>query len=176
MTAPILVAYATRYGSTREVADSIGTDLREHGLTVDVLPVDDVVSIEDYGAVVLGAPLYVGHLHRDAREFLLWRQEDLAKVPIAMFILGPLSDDPKEIAGSREQLDHELSRFPWLDPVDVAIFVGKYDPARLGFLHKVMAALPTPLHGRPASDQRDWPATHAWADTLADTLETASVR
>ena len=38
MTALILVAYATKHGSTKEVAEAITTRLREHGLEVDIRP------------------------------------------------------------------------------------------------------------------------------------------
>jgi menaquinone-dependent protoporphyrinogen oxidase len=36
----VLVAYATRYGATAEIAGRIGKVLRDAGLSADVLPVD----------------------------------------------------------------------------------------------------------------------------------------
>ena len=48
------------------------------------------------------------------------------------------------------------------------MFGGKYDPERLSLMHKAMAKMPgTPVHGRSASDIRDWDAIRAWATTLA---------
>jgi menaquinone-dependent protoporphyrinogen oxidase len=35
---PVLVSYATKHGSTREVAEAIAETLDAHGLDVDVLP------------------------------------------------------------------------------------------------------------------------------------------
>jgi menaquinone-dependent protoporphyrinogen oxidase len=49
MRGPILVAYASRYGSTQEVAETIGTTLREHGLRVDVRPAAEVEHLREYG-------------------------------------------------------------------------------------------------------------------------------
>ena len=49
-------------------------------------------------------------------------------------------------------------------PASTAVFVGAYDPARLGFKDKMIAALPaSPLHGETAHDERDWEAIRAWA-------------
>jgi menaquinone-dependent protoporphyrinogen oxidase len=59
----VLVAYATRSGSTREIAEVIAATLREHGLEVDLKPARDVRTLEGYRAVVLGAPLFMLHLH-----------------------------------------------------------------------------------------------------------------
>src|SRR5215469_569468 len=71
MSASILVAYATRYGSTQEVAEAIAATLRERGLAVDIQPMRDVRSLDQYRAVVLGAPLYMFHWHKDAIHFLV---------------------------------------------------------------------------------------------------------
>jgi menaquinone-dependent protoporphyrinogen oxidase len=50
-----LVAYASTEGTTREVAERIGTVLYHAGHDVDVLPVGDVTRVEDYDTVVLGS-------------------------------------------------------------------------------------------------------------------------
>ena len=75
---------------------------------------------------------------------------------MAIFAIGPTSNDEQEILESREQLDEELEKYSWLTPVALEVFGGKYDPSRLGFFHRLVAALPaSPLHGLPASDPRD---------------------
>jgi len=63
----VLVAYATRYGSTLEVAEEIARVLRQSGLLVDDLSVREVKSLDGYRAVVVGVPLYIGKFLRDAR-------------------------------------------------------------------------------------------------------------
>ena len=54
MTAQVLVAYATKYGSTRGVAEAIASRLAEPGMDVDLQPVGEVRSLDRYDAVVLG--------------------------------------------------------------------------------------------------------------------------
>jgi menaquinone-dependent protoporphyrinogen oxidase len=157
MSVSILVAYATRYGSTREVAETIATNLREYGLEADIQPARRVYSLDGYDAVVLGAPLFMFRWHRDARHFLARHRVALGTRPVAIFALGPLHADEKEFQGSREQLAKELAKFPWLTANALEIFGGKIDPARLHF----------PFNRMPASDVRDWTAIRTWASDLA---------
>jgi len=56
----LLVAYASRHGSTQGVAERIGARLRECGAGVGVRRVEDpdLTGIGHYDAVVLGSPVY----------------------------------------------------------------------------------------------------------------------
>jgi menaquinone-dependent protoporphyrinogen oxidase len=170
MSASILVAYATSYGSTQEVADAVAVTLRGVGVEVDILPARKVRGLSSYSAVVLGASLYMFRLHKDARSFLSRHGAALAERPLAVFALGPFHDEEKEWQGAREQLDKELAKFPRLKPVARAVFGGKFDPSKL---RPPWSLLPA-LKGLPASDIRDWNAIRAWAGDLPSKLETAS--
>jgi menaquinone-dependent protoporphyrinogen oxidase len=169
MSNPILVGYATRYGSTQEVAEAIAAALQEGGLTVELRLLRDVRKLDGYGAVVLGAPLYMFHWHKDALGFLARQQATLTQLPVAIFVLGPVHDplDEAEWKDSRVQLDKELAQFPWLKPVALEMFGGKYDPEKLGFPLKLFAGKV------PASDIRDWAAIRHWASDLAVKLQPA---
>jgi menaquinone-dependent protoporphyrinogen oxidase len=179
MSATILVTYATRYGSTEEVARVVAETLREHGLTVEVQHVRKVHNVQPYDAVVLGAPLYIGHWHKDAHRFLDKFADELAepspdKLPVAIFALGPLHDDDAEFQGGLQQLHKELEKYPALAPLAIELFGGKYDPERLNLADRVLASLPvSPLHGLESSDVRDWPVIRIWAANLARQIEPA---
>ena len=69
MSAPVLVAYATRYGSTQEAAEAVAATLRERGLEAEVRPAREVRSLDGYNAVVLGAPLYMFPLAQGRARF-----------------------------------------------------------------------------------------------------------
>lgn len=175
MSASVLVTYATRYGSTEEVARVVAGILRKNGLNVDVQPVKKVRDLQQYDAVVLGAPLYIGHLHKDAQHFLEQYTQlfEGKKLRLVVFTLGPLHEDEEEFQGAQEQLEEELARYPQLAPIAVATFGGKYDPSRLNLPDRIIAKVPaTPLHGQEATDIRDWTAIHTWAGDLAHLLGT----
>jgi menaquinone-dependent protoporphyrinogen oxidase len=161
LSASILVAYASSHGSTLEVADAVAETLRDEGLTVTIEHMRKVRTLKGFGAVVLGAPLYMGHWHRDARAFLNKHRDDLPRQPVAVFALGPVGlGDEREWQDARESFDTQLSHFPWFVPVSVKLFGGKFDPAGLEFPMKYM------MGNLPPADLRDWDAIRAWASGL----------
>ncbi|MBM2616315.1 hypothetical protein JIG36_12185 [Actinoplanes sp. LDG1-06] len=150
----VLVAYATKNGSTREVADLIGTLAHDAGRPIEVVPAHAVAGrLHGYGLIVLGAPLYSGRWHRDARRFLKRHRTDLGTVPVAVFALGPRRDDEEAWHRSWEQLHRALAAVPWLTPVAVGLFGGA-DPRRRGRSER--------------RDLRDWAAIGEWTRTLLD--------
>jgi menaquinone-dependent protoporphyrinogen oxidase len=171
MKTKVLLAYASTHGSTQEVAEAIAATLREHELTVDFMPIRNVRTLEGYSAVVLGAPLYMFHLHKDALRFLSQHQKALSNgLPVAIFAGGPFATgDEKEWQEVRRQLGQELAKFPWLTPVSIEVIGGRFDPAMLHFPWNLIPA----FRQMPPSDLRDWNAIHRWASTLAAQLQLA---
>jgi menaquinone-dependent protoporphyrinogen oxidase len=167
----ILVAYGTRYGSTREVAESVAATLGEQGIETDVKQAREVRSLDGYDALVLGTPLYMGALHKDVRALLEKNRTALEHTPFALFALGPIKADDG-LDGSRAQLIDALAKLPMPTPASTAVFVGAYDPAQLGFKDRMIAALPaSPLHGEAAHDERDWDVIRAWASGVSGRLQ-----
>jgi len=169
MADKILVGFATKSGSTKEVAEAVAQTLREAGLEVDFVHLRDVSSLAGYKALVLGAPLYMFHWNKDALNFLKRHRKDIEQRPAAVFALGPFNDVAEEWKGVREQLDKELAKFPWFTPVAIAVFGGKFDPAALRFPYNLIPA----LKSLPASDIRDWTAIRAWGSDLATRFQSA---
>jgi menaquinone-dependent protoporphyrinogen oxidase len=157
MSRRVLVAYATKHGSTREVAEAIATDLEAEGLDPVAAPAKTVKSLDGFEAVVLGGALYTGRWHKDARGFLHRHRDALAQLPLSVFAMGPQDLEPEHVAESRAQLARALAAVHELEPRSVAIFGGVVDPKRLPF----------PLNRMPAVDARDWDAIHAWARDVA---------
>ena len=169
----VLVAYATRHGATREIAEAVAASLRADGLEADALPVKGVRSLDEYTAVVLGAPLYMFHLHADARRFLSRHRRALEQMPVAVFAGGPYGEAGEEVWREvRASLDKELAKFAWLSPVSVEVVGGRFDPTALRFPWSWLPA----LKGMPASDLRDWEAIRAWAGALVARLHPEPVR
>jgi menaquinone-dependent protoporphyrinogen oxidase len=157
MRKPLLVAYATKHESTHEVAEAVAARLRERGVEAEVRPARDVETLDPYGGVVIGGALYMGRWHRDARHFLSNHRDELTGLPLAVFAMGPLTLEGKDVARSRKQLDHALAKEPGLEPLTVAIFGGVVDPGKEHF----------PFTHMDASDARDWEQIRAWADSVA---------
>jgi|BarGraNGADG00312_2_1021985.scaffolds.fasta_scaffold53218_2 Flavodoxin domain len=56
----VLVAYASKYGSTKEVAEAIVATLREQGVDAVAQSAGEVTSLEGRSAVILGVALLYG--------------------------------------------------------------------------------------------------------------------
>lgn len=159
MDGVVLVAYASKHGSTREVAERVCETIQATGLRAHLRPAIRVDDLDGYGGVVLGGALYLGRLHRHAHRFLSRHETALGERPLAVFGCGPTDEEPAHWRQSREQLEAALARHH-LDPVAVEVFGGRIDPSQLRF----------PLSRMPAGDVRDWRAIAAWARSLPDLL------
>ena len=157
----ILIAYASKHGSTHDVADQVADVLRGHGLEVDVLAASAVGDLDAYGAVVIGGALYMGRWHRDARRLLHGRRSALASLPVWVYAMGPMDVDEDSIASARKQLDHALDSTPEVHPVAVAIFGGVVHSDDLHF----------PFNHMPEADALDRAAVRAWANDIAFTVK-----
>ena len=155
----VLVTYASKRGSTREVAEAVATTLRDHGLRVEVRPAGGVEDVSAYDAVVLGSAIYMGRLHGDARKMLKRQRDALARRPLAVFAMGPATLADKEVADAQKQLAKGLEQAS-VRPDTTAIFGGVIDPATFRF----------PLNRLPASDARDWDAIRRWAAEVAEAI------
>jgi menaquinone-dependent protoporphyrinogen oxidase len=172
MTLKILVAYATKYGSTKEVAEAIARKITGKSFRVDVAACKEVKSLAGYQAVVIGAPLYAGAFLSDGGKFLNRFQSDLEQIQSALFILGPLNGTQQEIHGVQVQLDANRKKFPSFKPVDEKIFVGALDLKKLRFPDSLIK-LYRPAKNNPmkSSDNRDWKVIENWAAALVETLQ-----
>ena len=152
----ILVAYASKHGSTREVAERIADVFTDEGAPATVRPAVEVHDLTPYDAVVLGSAIYTGRLHHDALRFLERHRTTLAHLPFAIFAGGPRTLDPDDVLHSRIQVMKTLQEFPELDPTAVTIVGGVIDPTVLRW----------PFNRMPQSDARDWDAISDWSRAL----------
>jgi menaquinone-dependent protoporphyrinogen oxidase len=164
----VLVAYATKYGATKEIAERIGEVLRQSGLPADVVPADRAGDLGSYRAVVLGSAVYIGQWRKEAARFLRANETELAGKPVWLFSSGPPGEgDPVELL--------QGWRFPGklqpiadrIGPRDTVTFHGAVDASKLNFLERWMLKNVK----TPAGDYRDWEAITAWATAIAEELQ-----
>ena len=157
----VLVAYASKHGTTREVAEAIAATLREFNhLEVEIEDAARVHDIARYGAVVVGGGLYMGKWHADARQLLKRHRNELAERRLAVFGMGPDSLEESKVAESRRQLERALAATPELEPIAVTIFGGALMPETWRF----------PFNRLPAFDARDFDTIGSWAEEVAAKL------
>jgi menaquinone-dependent protoporphyrinogen oxidase len=160
----VLVAYASKYGATAEIAEKIGQVLRESGSQVDVSPVKAIKNLKSYDAVILGSAAYMFRWRPDAVSFLKKNQKLLAERPIWLFYSGPLGkgDALELVKGQRfpkplkPVIDH-------IKPRDTAVFHGFINMDKLNFFERFAFKKSPAMQG----DFRDWDAIISWSKSIA---------
>ncbi len=90
MSARVLVAYASKLGSTAAIAETMAQVLRDGGHQAVAMPARDVQSLDDWDAVILGSAIYAAFWQRDARKFTERFHDELQQRPLWLFSGGPL--------------------------------------------------------------------------------------
>jgi menaquinone-dependent protoporphyrinogen oxidase len=197
MTTTILVTYTTNAGSTAEVAQAIGEELTKSGVQVEVRSFADVTSLDDYTAVIIGAPMILGW-HRAAMAFVQTHQTALSQKPVAYFLTclsltateeQTLNDVPlyldtahaktpknpgklsfKEKFGlPASYVEPILGNAPQVKPVSVGLFGGKLDYSKLNLFQMLFVRI---IIRHQAGDFRHWDAIKEWAKSLPALFKT----
>jgi menaquinone-dependent protoporphyrinogen oxidase len=184
----ILVAYATMAGSTAEVAQAVGEEIRKSGAVVDILPVSEIKDLDEYDGVVVGAPMIMGW-HRSALGFVKKHRQAFQRIPLAVFITAMSLTQTGEtsVDGLPVYLDEKLARPPikegslnfrenyarlsnYLQPIlraahpanpaSIGIFGGRLEYGRLKWWAVLFVML---VIQAPAGERRNWEAVRAWA-------------
>jgi menaquinone-dependent protoporphyrinogen oxidase len=103
----VLLAYASKRGSTAETLEAVADALRNADLDVDYRAAGDVAALEPYDAVVLGSAIYIKRWQADAKHFLRRHASYLARVPFG-------AADPRSSGAARRAPSRRVRR---RDPV-----------------------------------------------------------
>ncbi|MBC6445853.1 flavodoxin domain-containing protein [Actinokineospora xionganensis] len=156
----VLIAYASKMGSTKEIADAIGVELLKLGVSADVRDVAGVTTLKGYDTVVLGSAVYAGRWRPEASRFVKRNAPGLAARRVWLFESGWIGKRPETITPSPFAAK-------WAGRIGApppTVFGGRLDPKlATGPIDRLLAK-------RMPGDARDWDEILAWARTLAAAL------
>jgi len=156
----VLVAYASKYGSTGGVADVIGKELCSKDVAADVALVKNAGNVSSYQGVVIGSAIYMGKLMSEAIDFVEENKDFLRQVPVAYFLVCMTLSQPTEENRAKvlSYMNPILKAVPEIRPVGIGTFAGALDYNNLSWLtKKIMKS-----KGSPEGDFRDWNAIRTW--------------
>jgi menaquinone-dependent protoporphyrinogen oxidase len=170
MADKILVAFASRTGSTAGVAEAIGKTLAEGGAQVEVRLMSEVTDLTPYRAVVAGSAIQGSEWLPEALQFVQTHQAALAQRPFAAFLVC------MTLTLSNGKYREDVAK--WMQPVRALVkpvseglFAGVLDiskvpsfRARLGFRFSVLFRIWS------EGDHRDWDAIRSWAESIRPLL------
>jgi menaquinone-dependent protoporphyrinogen IX oxidase len=191
-----LLVYATRHGSTREVADAVAGELQTAFAEVDVREAKAAPPPGGYDAVIVGGPMIMGW-HKDARKYLKRYKDQLGAVPFAIFVTAasltedgvdavqcmPIAKDPwlvkkprnadklsrkERYALPRHYVGDILKDCAPARPRSAAVFAGSLDLTTMNVLEKLFVLL---VVGATPGDGRHFEFVREWAGGLGGTLK-----
>ena len=165
-----LIAYASRAGSTAEVAETVGDVLRENGIDVDVRSVKDITEVAGYDSLVFGSAIWAGKPLPELLRFVAGQRDTIAQLPVAYFIL---CDTLREYTPANRQiaLGYLAPLRKLREPVNVGMFAGRRDFSRV---HPILAWILMRAFHLAEGDWRDWEQIREWAATVAPQFTGAS--
>jgi menaquinone-dependent protoporphyrinogen oxidase len=165
MEGKILVAYASKCGSTAEIAQVVGQALCDAGAAVDVRPIKEVAGLQPYRAAVVGSAIRVGQWLPEAKQFVETHQEELHGMPAGYFFsCMTLYEDTEE---NRQTVAAYLEPIrAMVEPVAEGRFAGAMDYSKLSMVTRLMMK----AMSVPEGDYRDWDAIRAWGTELYTSL------
>jgi menaquinone-dependent protoporphyrinogen oxidase len=162
MSKKILVAYASKCGSTAEVADAIGKTLQQRGFSVDVRLTKNVTDVSAYQGVIVGSAIRMGSWLSDAKKFVQTHQQALKNIPTAYFsVCMALQEDTPD--KRKTALAYADPIRALVEPVVVGAFAGKMAYTKLSFIDRLII---TKMVKTPEGDFRNWETIQRWTEGI----------
>ena len=165
----ILILYASKHGSTAEVAAYLADVLRKQNIAVDVTNAAEFTKdVLDYDAVIIGTGIYHGLWLNPLWYTVRRLSEQLAKIPVWGFALCVrVLEEDGDIHTWKHYMPHTVlqeinlqvfkffgGRLLDLTPNEISTFSERYDGQ---YLHR-------------RGDFRDWDAIHQYGKEIATAL------
>jgi menaquinone-dependent protoporphyrinogen oxidase len=168
----VLVAYASRCGSTGGVAEAIGQTLCNNGVAVDVRLVEKVKDLSPYQSIVVGSAIRRSKWLPEAMEFVEVNREFLKEVPVAYFLTClTLSRSTKETRlKAKAYLDPVCKAVPQVQPLNTGLFAGVLDYSKLSWGMRMVMRRKMDKFGVKEGDYRDWDAIRTWTSLVRSSL------
>lgn len=167
----VLVAYASRYGSTAGVATAIAQTLSQKGIAADAKFVAHVTNLSEYRAVIVGSPVISSVWAQEAINFVQANKSELSQKPVAYFLtcmtLG-LTNQPEARQKIASVLEAVEKQIPDVKPLDKGLFAGALDYNKMSlFMQLLYRAF---AEDTTSGDFRNWQAIRTWAEMIGPKL------
>ena len=161
----VLVVYATRAGSTVEVAATIGEVLGARGFAVDVQSVKENPKVDGYQAVIIGSAVRMGKILPEAIEFAEKQRAALQDISTAYFtVCLTMKEDTPDNRKTTEAYLEPLRQIK--ESITIGLFGGKIDYDTLEPALR-LALSQSESTDFPEGDWRDWDKIRGWAETIS---------
>ena len=141
--ANILILYSTTDGHTRSICErleQVVTDLR-HDVVLSAIHNAADIDLDTFEKIVIGASIRYGKHQSQVNDFVSKNQAALESMPNAFFSVNVVARKPeKNQPESNPYMQKFLKQIDW-QPRKLAVFAGKIDYPRYGFVDRQMIRL-----------------------------------
>ncbi len=145
----LLIVYTTKGGTTRECAELLAREFKEHDVTVTDMK--DVTTLEGYDRIVVGFPIRMARPVKKARKFMKEHERELARANAAYYMCCGFIDCFEEYA------EKAIPKTLRGTELTVTCLGGSLDPSRFKGIDKmiVKSVRAEILGGGENGEQRD---------------------
>lgn len=185
----ILIAYASRFGSTSEIAQEIGDILRQEDFDVDLIDLKgnsgNIPKLSDYNGVLVGSGIRMGRWTKEGLNFLKKNRNVLNQKHLGLFISSGEAANPETYDQARKKyLDNTLQELDLLNSdVMIEAFGGVFDlssSSNYSFFEKKMlkriakSSAGFIVQDGKMNDFRNWQLIREWATAFGDRIKTSN--
>lgn len=162
----LLVAYASKCGSTAEIAEAVAKTLCAGGINAALSSAEKIKSLQGFDGVILGSAIYMGSPLKSAEQFVDRFSEDLATIPAAVFGVCLTMKDASS-QNESTALAYLAPLTKKIKPVSTIAFAGRIDHASLPTIYRFFSQADN--SGILAEgDFRDWGVINGWASQMTE--------
>ncbi|MDO8210271.1 flavodoxin domain-containing protein [Conexibacter sp. CPCC 206217] len=163
---PVLVAYATKHGHTRLIAERVGAVLRESGLEIDLCDLGARhadARPAAYSGVVVAASVHAGRHQASVERWAKSHTNTLATRPTAFLSVSlTAADDTDEALATTSRMIEDLREKTGWNPTRTLAVAGALLYREYDIATRVLMRLISRQHGAPTDVSRDFDFTD-WA-------------
>ena len=193
MTKPqVLLAYASHFGSTSEIAHEIADVLRGEEISVDVIDLKthaetQTPSLTNYTGVIIGSGIRMASWAKEVLDFVQSNKKILKSKPLGVFVSSGEASNPDTYEKAKEKYLYKiLDEFQLMGPeVIYEAFGGVFDfssSSNYSFLEKKIlqriaesSSSGFVVNDGKLNDFRNWQLIREWSTTFADILNTSKI-
>jgi menaquinone-dependent protoporphyrinogen oxidase len=172
--ARVLLAYSTVDGHTREICERLRACLEKHGDTATLASLSDppLPDPEAFDKVVVGASIRYGKHRQELYDFILTNQSALEKRPCGFFTVNAVARKPGKDSPDTNPYMRGFRRKTRWRPALLAVFAGKIDYQRYGFVDRQVIRLIMWLTDGPTGPNdcvefTDWASVDAFGQRVS---------
>ena len=171
--ASILITYSTTDGHTRSICERLRDRIApQHSVVLSAMTDEPDIDLAPFDKVVIGASIRYGKHQQQVFDFISRNQALLEGRPNAFFSVNVVARKPaKSQPDTNPYLQKFLQNITW-QPRNLAVFAGKIDYPRYGFVDKqmirfIMWVTSGPTDPTTTTEFTDWDKVDEFGRTIS---------